>query len=175
MIYFAARLYCLGFRVKFTGLRAAGCHAKCLEFRLQAARASTEWPRPSGCFRWILNLQLRPEQNLCSHPRHPIPPPSSDSGVANGAASSVGRASSRAVVNPTFPLRPGSWGHSPHQIPLLTELETLFDFGCYNYAAPDGAETESQRDSNPSAQGWHPRRQARSAYPGRPSPQIHQR
>jgi hypothetical protein len=30
---------------------------------------------------------------------------------------------------------------------LLTELETLFDFGCYNYAAPDGAENESQRDS----------------------------
>jgi hypothetical protein len=23
-------------------------------------------------------------------------------------------------------------------MPLLTELETLFDFGCYNYAAPDG-------------------------------------
>jgi hypothetical protein len=35
-----------------------------------------------------------------------------------------------------------------------TELETLFDFECYKYAAPDGAENESQRDSNPSAQGW---------------------
>jgi hypothetical protein len=23
--------------------------------------------------------------------------------------------------------------------PLLTELKTLFDFGCYKYAAPDGA------------------------------------
>jgi hypothetical protein len=29
----------------------------------------------------------------------------------------------------------------------------LFDFGRYNYAAPNGAENESQRDSNPSAQG----------------------
>jgi hypothetical protein len=35
-----------------------------------------------------------------------------------------------------------------------TELETLFDFGFYNYAAPDGAENESQRNSNPSAQDW---------------------
>jgi hypothetical protein len=39
-----------------------------------------------------------------------------------------------------------------------TELETLFDFGCYNHAAPDGAENESQRDSNPSAQGLPGRR-----------------
>jgi hypothetical protein len=29
------------------------------------------------------------------------------------------------------------------------ELETLFDFGCYNYTAPDGAENESQRATNP--------------------------
>jgi len=35
-----------------------------------------------------------------------------------------------------------------------TNLETLFDFGCYNYAAPDGAENKSQRDSNPSDQSW---------------------
>jgi hypothetical protein len=32
-----------------------------------------------------------------------------------------------------------------------TELETLFDFGCYNYAAPDGVENESKWDTNPSA------------------------
>ena len=37
---------------------------------------------------------------------------------------------------------------SGRHIPLLTELETLFDFGRYNYAAPDGALVcESQRDS----------------------------
>ena len=34
---------------------------------------------------------------------------------------------------------------SGRHIPLLTELETLFDFGCCNYAASDGAENESQR------------------------------
>jgi len=33
-------------------------------------------------------------------------------------------------------------------IPLQTELETLFDFEFYNYAAPDGAENESQRRHN---------------------------
>jgi hypothetical protein len=27
-------------------------------------------------------------------------------------------------------------------MPLLTKLETSFDFGCYNYAAPDGAGNE---------------------------------
>jgi hypothetical protein len=48
-------------------------------------------------------------------------------------------------------------------LPLLTELETLFDFGCYKYAAPAGAENESQRDSNPSAQGWRFAPAARSA------------
>ena len=47
-------------------------------------------------------------------------------------------------------------GHSP----AGAELETLFDFGCYNFGASDRAENESQRDSNPSAQGW------RSAPPG---------
>jgi len=36
---------------------------------------------------------------------------------------------------------------SGRHIPLLTELETLFDFGFYKYAAPDGAENESQRDN----------------------------
>jgi hypothetical protein len=30
---------------------------------------------------------------------------------------------------------------SGRHIPLLTELEILFDFGFYKYAAPDGAET----------------------------------
>jgi hypothetical protein len=55
----------------------------------------------------------------------------------------------RAAIN-----TPNSLAPSGRHIPLLTELETLFDFGFYKYAAPDGAENESQRDSNPSAQGW---------------------
>ena len=38
------------------------------------------------------------------------------------------------------PAPPNSPAPSGRHIPLLTELETLFDFGCYNYAAPDGAE-----------------------------------
>jgi len=31
--------------------------------------------------------------------------------------------------------------------PLLTELETLFDLGCYYYAAPDGALLRPARDN----------------------------
>lgn len=43
---------------------------------------------------------------------------------------------------------------SGRHIPLLTELETSFDFGFYKYAAPDGAPVcESQRDENHSAKG----------------------
>ena len=36
-------------------------------------------------------------------------------------------------------LRRGKPAQAVRHIPLLTEIETLFDFGCYNYAAPDGA------------------------------------
>jgi hypothetical protein len=58
-------------------------------------------------------------------------------------------------AKPFYPSAPtNSPAPSGRHIPLLTELETLFDFGCYNYAAPDGAENESQRDSNPSSHGW---------------------
>ena len=32
-----------------------------------------------------------------------------------------------------------------------TELETLFDFGCYNHAAPDGAK---RVENSPAFQGW---------------------
>ena len=49
---------------------------------------------------------------------------------------------------PQFPSPVGAAYSAP------TELEPLFDLGFYKYAAPDGALVcESQRDSNPSAQG----------------------
>jgi hypothetical protein len=53
----------------------------------------------------------------------------------------------------SHPRPPNSPAPSGRHIPLLKELETLFDFGFYKYATPDGAENESQRDSNSSAQG----------------------
>jgi hypothetical protein len=63
---------------------------------------------------------------------------------------------------------------SGRHIPLLTELETLFDFGCCNYAATDGTENESQRDSNPSAQGWRSAPAGEERLPWENVPKIHQ-
>jgi hypothetical protein len=50
-----------------------------------------------------------------------------------------------------FPFAPARGDTRPTTL-LLTELETLFDFGCYNYAAPDGAEIESHWDGLPGHQ-----------------------
>jgi hypothetical protein len=53
---------------------------------------------------------------------------------------------------------------SGRHTPLLTELETLFDSGCYKCAGPDGAPVcESQRNSNPSAPGGRSEPQRRGA------------